>query len=87
LGAFILGSATLRIFRRSLTWRAHVEYRFKSDEWQRLAPSERIYRCRLMAEEARRLAEHASAELKQGYLGLADQWSRLATDMEKMLAP
>jgi hypothetical protein len=38
-----------------------------------------------MAEEARQLAKHASAELKQGYLDLAEQWSRLARDMEKML--
>ena len=38
-----------------------------------------------MAEEARQLAKHASAELKQGYLELSEQWSKLAIDMEKML--
>jgi hypothetical protein len=62
-----------------------LEYRFKSDEWERLAPSERIYRCWLMAEEARELARRASAALKQGYLGLAEQCSKLARDIEKTL--
>ena len=38
-----------------------------------------------MAEESRQIARHASAELKQGYLGLADQWSKLARDIEKTL--
>ena len=62
-----------------------MEYRFNSDEWQGLAQSQRIYRCRLMAEEARKLSTHASPELKQLYLGLAEKWSALASELERTL--
>ena len=63
-----------------------VDYRFKSDEWERLTPSERIYRCRVMAEEARQLSNNASPELKRVYLDLADQWSKLASKIEQTLS-
>jgi hypothetical protein len=62
-----------------------VDYRFKSDEWERLTPAERIYRCRVMAEEARQLSNNASPDFKQVYLDLADQWSKLASKMENTL--
>ena len=62
-----------------------MDYRFKSDEWERLAPSQRIYRCRLLAEEARQVSRRASPELMRTYLDLANQWSKLAGDLEKSL--
>jgi len=58
---------------------------FKSDEWERLTPSERIYRCRVMAEEARQLSNNSSPDFKQAYLDLAHQWSKLASTIEKTL--
>ena len=47
-----------------------MEYEFSSEEWERLAPSQRTLRCRVMAEEARKLSVRASPELKQLYLVL-----------------
>jgi KRAB box len=62
-----------------------VEYEFSSEEWEQLAPSQRIFRCRVMAEEARKLSIRASPELKQLYLDLSDKWSALANEFEKKI--
>ena len=59
-----------------------MEYRFKADEWNTLAPSERVRRCRLWAAEAQALADKASHELKQTYQNMADQWTTLAREIE-----
>ena len=62
-----------------------MDYRFQSDEWERLAPSQRIYRCRLLAEECRRVGGRTSPELKQMYQELAGLWTKLAGEMENLL--
>jgi len=59
-----------------------VEFRFNADEWEQLAPSERVRRCRTLAEQARQLSMRATPELKRAYLDLALQWSALADEME-----
>jgi len=58
-----------------------VEDRFKADEWDTLAPSERVRRCLLWAAEAQALADKASPELKQTYQNMADQWATLAREI------
>jgi hypothetical protein len=60
-----------------------MEHRFKSDEWKDLAPEQRIRRCSLMAEQAQALAAGASEDLKSSYMHIADEWLRLAGDIER----
>jgi hypothetical protein len=58
-----------------------MQFRFNADEWVRLTTSERIHRCHLMQDEALKLAQQASPELKRDYVALAEQWARLAKDL------
>ncbi len=60
-----------------------MEYRFKADEWERLAPSERVLRCRMLATEAQRLGRAASPRMKSVYQDLSVQWTMLADEMER----
>jgi hypothetical protein len=60
-----------------------MEYRFNAKEWRGLALEERVKRCRLMAHEARALAQTASGSLRQSYVRLAEQWESLLTDMQR----
>jgi len=59
-----------------------MEYRFKADEWKSLTPQQRANRCRLMAGEARALAEDAAPHLKPSYLKIAEYWMRLADEID-----
>jgi hypothetical protein len=60
-----------------------MEYRFKAEEWKSLTPQQRASRCRLMAEEARALAEGAASDVKPFYLKIADDWMQLADEIER----
>ena len=60
-----------------------MEYRFKAEEWNGLTPQQRASRCRLMAGEARALADGAAADLKLSYLKIADDWMQLADEIER----
>ena len=60
-----------------------MEYRFQSDEWQRLARQQKAWRCRLLAEEARDLANGASPVLAEQYIRIAEGWLTLANDIER----
>ena len=60
-----------------------MEYRFKTEEWKDLSPSQRSRRCQLMAEEALALAEGASPGMKLSYTRIAEEWIRLADDIEQ----
>lgn len=60
-----------------------MEYRFKAEEWKTLTPQQRASRCRLMAGEARALAEEAPPDVKLSYLKIADDWMQLADEMER----
>jgi len=58
-----------------------MDRRFAADEWAALSNAEKIKRCERMAEEAMKLAKAASPSLADGYLQLAEQWLKLATDL------
>jgi hypothetical protein len=60
-----------------------MEHRFKSDEWKNLTAAQRARRCRLIAAEARALAEGASPHLKLAYIRIAENWIRLAEDVKE----
>lgn len=60
-----------------------MEYRFNAEEWIKLSATERRYRCRLMATEARKLAQDASGALRADYETIADDWDQLAADIER----
>jgi hypothetical protein len=64
-----------------------MEYRFKAEEWAQLSPTERARRCKLMAEEARLLADNAPLPMKEGYLMLAKNWLQLASEIEASTQP
>ena len=59
-----------------------MEYRLNAEEWLRLRPEERGRRCRLWAKEAHDLAQNAPLHLKQTYFEIAQQWTRLAQEIE-----
>ena len=50
--------------------------------WAKLSSAERIHRCRVMAHEARKLAESAAPPLKKSYMSIAGEWEVLAADIE-----
>lgn len=54
---------------------------FDFDEWARLTPSDRIYRCFWMAAEGQRLAESASPKLAALYREIARKWLELAVEI------
>lgn len=60
-----------------------MEYRFKADEWDALTPAERVHRCRLWAVEAQDLADRAPPKLTATYQNIADQWAKLADEIEQ----
>ena len=60
-----------------------MEYRFKAEEWKSLTPQQRASRCRLMAGEARALAQEAAPDVKLSYLKIADDWIQLANEIER----
>ena len=64
-----------------------MEYQFKADDWNRLNPVERARRCRLMAVQARELAAAASPAVQVAYARLANDWLRLADEIEKAARP
>ena len=57
---------------------------FSSEEWARLSLCERVQRCRLIAEEAKRFAEDATGEVRLMYLSVARGWERLAQDLQSL---
>jgi len=62
-----------------------MEYRFNAEEWKGLTPQQRASRCRLMAGEARALADEATSDVKFSYLKIADDWMRLADEIERAI--
>ncbi len=56
----------------------------KSIDWQRLLPSERIARCRMLASEALERAASADGAMRKHYLELASEWTKLADEMERL---
>ena len=60
-----------------------MDYRFNAEEWKGLSPQQQANRCRLMAGEARILAEESVSGEKLSYLKIADEWTRLAEEIER----
>ena len=58
-----------------------MKYRFKAEEWNSLLPEERIQRCRILGNEARKLAFEAHPRFKPIYLEIAAQWTALANEI------
>jgi hypothetical protein len=52
-------------------------------DFSRLPPLDRAKRYRQLAEDARREANAAQDDARQSYRVIADQWDRLADDIEK----
>ena len=53
-----------------------------SEYWQ-LPPHDRAKRYRVLAEDARREAANATGETRDSYQAIAEQWDKLAEDLEK----
>jgi hypothetical protein len=60
-----------------------MEYRFKAEEWKSLTAQQKAIRCRLMAGEARALADGAAPEVRLSYWKIADDWIQLADEIER----
>jgi hypothetical protein len=61
-----------------------MEYRFNAEEWVKLAPTERVRRCRLWAGEAQKLADAAVGSIREDYLRIAENWNQLAGDIDRI---
>jgi len=59
-----------------------MQYQF-GDEFSKLPLSERIKKCRALAAEAKQSAVNAAPHLRSAFLDLAEQWSKLADEMER----
>ena len=59
-----------------------MEVQFQALEWKRLTSHQRALRCRHLAEEAIAIANSAAPELKDRFLIIAEQFARLAADLE-----
>ncbi len=53
------------------------------EELGKLPPAERAKRYRALADEADRAAAAASPAVKQSYVIMAEQWRKLADDLER----
>jgi len=67
----------------TISLRGSMEYRFNAKEWRNLSLDERVKRCRLLAHEARALAQTASDSVRLSYVRLAEQWEALLIDMQR----
>ena len=60
-----------------------MEYRFESKEWEQLPAARQAQRCRLMAKQARAVADAVQPDLAPSYLRLAEDWQMLALEIER----
>ena len=58
-----------------------MDRRFAADEWEMMTVPQRITRCTILAEGARKMAENASQPMRVHYLKLAHQWLDRAHEM------
>jgi hypothetical protein len=56
---------------------------FDAERWNEMPREERVRRCLMFAHEAQQLASEAAPEIKDSYVGLANRWLALATEIEK----
>ena len=62
--------------------RMGMDYQFNAQEWSRMAPAERVKRCRVFAHEASALALSVGPTMKRAYLDIAQHWEKLAQEIE-----
>ena len=58
-----------------------MEHLFKAEDWKELSPADRAERCRLMAQEAQKLAKGSPPQLAVHYNQIAQDWLKLADEM------
>ena len=56
---------------------------FTADTWSKMTVSERLEHCRLSAQEAERYASNASPDTRPFYRDMAEQWRKLAAEIER----
>jgi hypothetical protein len=54
-----------------------------AEEWNRLTPSQRAHHCFEMAENATKLANFALPDMVEAYEHLAEEWLKLAVEIEQ----
>jgi hypothetical protein len=57
----------------------------RAEEWRLLSPEEQGKRCRRMAEEAQALSIGADPAVKLSYIKIAEEWLKLAQEVERSL--
>jgi len=62
-----------------------MDFSFEADEWDALAPLQRVVRCRNLAQEAQKVGNASRGRLKTMYLDLSIQWSMLADELERQI--
>lgn len=68
---------------RSVSNRGAMKFPIASEEWRRLSTAEKVRRCKLWAEEARKLAIDAPPDRKQSYILVAEAWEDLAAELQR----
>jgi hypothetical protein len=56
-------------------------YRFNAQEWETLTGTAAL-RCRRLDSEAIKLSDDASPKVAEGYLKIANEWLKLADEIE-----
>jgi hypothetical protein len=60
-----------------------MDYRFNAEEWTALSATDRARRCRLMADEANKMAHAAKGLMRDSYISIAGDWEKLAVEIER----
>lgn len=60
-----------------------MEHWFETEEWKELAPAQRAQRCRFMSREAETLAKGAPRDVALSYMKIAEEWIKLAEEIER----
>ena len=58
-----------------------MDFQFDVDEWRALSNIEKARRCQSMADEALKLAKVASPDSAERYIGLSEEWLKLAQEL------
>ncbi len=56
---------------------------FEAEHWAQMTNAQRIERCREYAREAELIAQSAHSDHKTQYTKIAEQWLRLAAELER----
>jgi hypothetical protein len=56
---------------------------FNAEEWIGMSTAQRVRLCKLLAIRAREIARRSSPDLAPAHLRIADEWDKLAGEMER----